>query len=150
KGQIDKLEQVITEDFDMIMSGSKSARIAEHRERLTRLLLRCESMDPRSGLRYLDLFAKEPDLGPRLAQIAAPTLILHGRYDSVVGIETAQFLRAAIPSVRYVELPDSGHFVCFTDPDDVTGELADFLTSANKPETGRVGDRGQKHREAGN
>jgi pimeloyl-ACP methyl ester carboxylesterase len=127
KGQIDKLEQVIAEDFDMILSGSGSARIVEERERLTELLLRCESMDPHTGLRYLDLFAKEPELTPRLGEIKAPTLILQGRHDSVVGVKTGHFLHGAIPYARYVELPESGHFICFTDPDAVNRELAASL-----------------------
>jgi acyl transferase domain-containing protein/tryptophanase/pimeloyl-ACP methyl ester carboxylesterase len=139
KGQIDKLEQVIAEDFDSILSGGESAGIAQDRERLTQLLLRCESMDPRTGMRYLDLFVKEPDLAPRLAEIDAPTLILQGRYDSVVGVQTGLFLRAAIRGARYVELPGSGHFVCFTDADAVNRELALFLREAEGiPEKGRL------------
>jgi len=127
KGQIDRLEQVVAEDFDAIVSGSGSQRVAEERERLTRLLLRCESMDPQTGLRYLDLFAKEPELAPRLAQIATPTLILQGRYDTVVGVKTGHFLHGAIPNARYVELQASGHFVCVTDADAVNREMATFL-----------------------
>jgi pimeloyl-ACP methyl ester carboxylesterase/aryl carrier-like protein len=127
KGQIDKLEQVVNEDFDMIVKGSGSMRIAEERERLTKLLLRCESMDPQTGLRYLDLFVKEPELTPRLGQIQAPTLILQGRHDSVVGVKTGHLLHGAIPNARYVELPASGHFVCFTDADIVNRTMAEFL-----------------------
>lgn len=127
KGQIDRLEQVVAEDFDAIVAGSGSSRIAEERERMTQLLLRCESMDSQTGLRYLDLFAKEPDLAPRLGQIAAPTLILQGRYDTVVEVTTGQLLHRAIPNARYVELPASGHFVCITDADAVNREMSAFL-----------------------
>jgi tryptophanase/pimeloyl-ACP methyl ester carboxylesterase len=127
KGQIDKLEQVIAEDFDMIIAGSGSTRIDEEREHLTRLLLRCESMDPHTGLRYLDLFAREPELTTRLGEIKVPTLVLQGRHDSVVGVKTGHFLHGAIPNARYVELPESGHFICFTDPQAVNRELAAFL-----------------------
>jgi tryptophanase/pimeloyl-ACP methyl ester carboxylesterase len=127
KGQIDKLEQVISEDFDMIRSGNGSNSIDKDRKRLTELLLRCESMDPHTGLRYLDLFSKEPDLSTRLAEIKVPTLVLQGRYDSVVGAKTGHFLHGVIPNARYVELPGSGHFVCFTDPEAVSRELEEFL-----------------------
>ncbi|HEY2577794.1 MAG TPA: SDR family NAD(P)-dependent oxidoreductase [Streptosporangiaceae bacterium] len=127
KGRIDKLDQVIAEDFDMIISGTGSKAVAERRADITEALLRCESMDPHTGLRYLDLFAKEPDLTHRLAGIPVPTLIVHGRHDSVVGVKTGHFLHGAIPDARYVELPESGHFVCFTDAEAVNRELAAFL-----------------------
>jgi tryptophanase/pimeloyl-ACP methyl ester carboxylesterase len=127
KGQIDKLEQVIAEDFDMIIAGTGSARIKAEREHLTRLLLRCESMDPQTGLRYLDLFAKEPELTGRVGEIKVPTLVLQGRYDSVVGVKTGHFLHGAIRNARYFELPESGHFICFTDSHEVNRQLAAFL-----------------------
>ncbi|HEX8106442.1 MAG TPA: alpha/beta fold hydrolase, partial [Kofleriaceae bacterium] len=145
KGQIDRLDQVIAEDFDAIAAGSELPRTAEERDRFTRFLLRCESMDPQTGLRYLDLFTKEPELAPRLGEIAAPTLILHGRHDSVVGVKTGHFLHGAIPDARYVELPRSGHFVCVTDADAVNRELAAFLDEVavtGRPErTRRAGSR---------
>jgi pimeloyl-ACP methyl ester carboxylesterase len=127
KGQIDRLEQVLAEDFDAILAGSGSARVAAERTHLTRFLLRCESMDPQTGLRYLDLFVKEPALAPRLGEIAAPTLIVQGRHDSVVGVATGAYLHRAIAGSRYLELPESGHFVCVTDADAVNDGLADHL-----------------------
>lgn len=111
----------------MTLAGSRSQRITQNREQLTQPLLRCESMDPLTGLRYLDLFVKEPELAPRLGEIRVPTLILQGRHDSVVGVKTGHFLHGAIPDSRYVELAESGHFVCFTDPDAVNHALAAFL-----------------------
>lgn len=137
KGQIDKLEQVVAEDFDSMLAGSRSVSVARERDRLTRLLLRCESMDGHTGLRYLDLFEKEPDLTPRLGEISVPTLILQGRHDSVVGVKTGHFLHGAIPDARYVELPESGHFLCFTDPEAVNRELVSFFEQAT-PQPGGV------------
>jgi acyl transferase domain-containing protein/tryptophanase/pimeloyl-ACP methyl ester carboxylesterase/NAD(P)-dependent dehydrogenase (short-subunit alcohol dehydrogenase family) len=137
KGQIDRLEQVIVEDFDLVVLGTREARIAKDRERLTRLLLRCESMDPRTGLHYLELFAKEPELTQRLREISVPTLILQGRYDSVVGHVTGRFLHKTIPGSRYLELPQSGHFICFTDPDAVNRALDAFLQEVGHTAAGR-------------
>ncbi|TMQ20281.1 MAG: alpha/beta fold hydrolase, partial [Deltaproteobacteria bacterium] len=145
KGQIDRLEQVIAEDFDAIATGSGVPCAVEDRDRFTQFLLRCESMDPQTGLGYLDLFAKEPALAPRLNEISAPTLILHGRHDSVVGVKTGHFLHGAIPDARYVDLPRSGHFVCVTDSDAVNAELAAFLdeivTTSRTERTRRAGSR---------
>jgi pimeloyl-ACP methyl ester carboxylesterase len=131
KGQIDRLEQVVAEDFDLIAAGGGAAG-DDVRERITALLLRCESMAPREGLRYIELFAKEPALTARLGEIAVPTLVIQGRHDSVVGVKTGHFLHGAVPDARYVELADSGHFVCFTEPDAVNAELADFLVTTDR------------------
>ena len=132
KGQIDRLEQVIAEDFDLIPGGGAAGAAAD-RERVTALLLRCESMDPREGLRYIDLFAQEAELTGRLGEIAVPTLVVQGRHDSVVGVKTGHFLHGAIPDARYVELSDSGHFLCMTEPDLVNRELTTFLLEHNSP-----------------
>jgi pimeloyl-ACP methyl ester carboxylesterase len=128
KGQIDKLDQVIAEDFAQIRAGTPDAPALRNEAETTARLLRCESMEPRTGLRYLDLFAREPALAPRLSEIQVPTLIVQGRHDSVVGIKTGHFLHGAIPNSTYVELPDSGHFVCWTDGERVNRELRAFLT----------------------
>jgi acyl transferase domain-containing protein/NAD(P)-dependent dehydrogenase (short-subunit alcohol dehydrogenase family)/pimeloyl-ACP methyl ester carboxylesterase/aryl carrier-like protein len=128
KGQIDRLEQVVAEDFDAIVAGCGSSRIIAERERMTQFLLLCESMDPQTGLRYLDLFANDPGLASRLGQIAAPTLILQGRYDTVVGVTTGKFLADAIPNAKYVELPESGHFICVSEPEAVVREMTTFFS----------------------
>ncbi len=138
KGRIDKLERVVAEDFDAILSATASPRIARHRERLAALLLKCESMDPRTGLLYLELFSKQPELTGQLKDIAAPTLVLQGRHDSVVGVKTGHFMHGAIPDSRYFELPESGHFICFTEPDAVNRELAAFIDGVEQENLQRV------------
>jgi pimeloyl-ACP methyl ester carboxylesterase len=59
------------------------------------------------------LIAEEPASAPpfRLADIAAPTLVLHGTDDPVFPIEHGRALAAAIPGARLVELPGMGHEV---------------------------------------
>lgn len=126
-GAVNRLERVVAEDLDHIVAGSGSARIREQRDDLEAALLRCESMDPRIGLRYLDVFAAEPDLLGRLPGISVPTLIVQGRHDSVIPLKTAHLLHGLIPDARYVEIPDAGHFPCVTHPEEVNHALAGFL-----------------------
>ncbi|MBM7494186.1 acyl transferase domain-containing protein/enoyl-CoA hydratase/carnithine racemase/pimeloyl-ACP methyl ester carboxylesterase/tryptophanase/acyl carrier protein [Micromonospora luteifusca] len=131
KGRIDKLAEVLAEDFGAINDGGGRIDPATAAE-LTALLLRCESMDPKTGLKYLSLFT-EQDLSGRLPDISVPTLVVQGRHDSVVGVKTGHFMHGAIPDARYVELPNSGHFVCFTDAERVNEELTGFLIGATTP-----------------
>jgi pimeloyl-ACP methyl ester carboxylesterase len=126
-GEVNKLERVVEEDFDRLIAETGSKRMRMERERLTDLLVRCKSMNPQTGLRYLDLFAGQPDLLSRLARIAVPALIVQGRHDSVIPLKTAHVLHGAIPDSRYVEIPDAAHFACMTHPDEVNAALSAFL-----------------------
>jgi pimeloyl-ACP methyl ester carboxylesterase len=130
-GDIDKLEVVATQDFDQVIEGSGSKRLRKRRDGLMRLLLRAESMAPQVGLRYLDVFAERPDLGDRLAEIRARTLIIQGRHDTVILVKTAHLLHAMIPDSRYEEIPDAGHFPQLTSPDHVNRLICEFHDEQN-------------------
>jgi pimeloyl-ACP methyl ester carboxylesterase len=91
-------------------------------------------MNPRIGLRYLDLFAAEPDLRSRLADIAAPTLVVQGARDTVIPLKTAHLLHALIPDAQYVELADAGHFPSVTHAETVSRLLAQFVAGHRKGE----------------
>lgn len=54
--------------------------------------------------------AKTYDVRDRLAEIRAPTLILHGREDGRVPLERAEELHRGIPGSRLVVLEDCGHW----------------------------------------
>ena len=98
-GEINRLEAVAREDFDAVARGGGEPE-ALPREELERLLLRCESMDPRIGLRYLDVFAARPDLLTRLADVEAPALVVQGRHDTVIQLKTAHLLHGSIPDAE--------------------------------------------------
>ncbi|MGW0551020.1 SDR family NAD(P)-dependent oxidoreductase [Streptomyces altiplanensis] len=124
-GEVNRLSVVAAEDFD---------RMEEHRTiapgsraGLERLLLRCESMDPQTGLSYLDVFAAQPTLFARLPEITVPTLVLWGRHDTVIPLKAAHLLHGAIPDSRFAELTGAGHFPCLTHPEDVHRLLLPFL-----------------------
>ena len=122
-GEVNRLAVVAREDFDAVVAGSGSARVAAGRAEWERTLLRCESMDARTGLRYLDVFAARPSLRARLPEIDVPTLVVHGRHDTVIPLKTAHLLHGLIPDSEYVELPDAGHFPGLTDPDAVNAAI---------------------------
>ncbi|MGW7276804.1 alpha/beta fold hydrolase [Streptomyces sp. NPDC054844] len=125
-GEVNRLATVAAEDFDKL-ERSGSERIRRDRPDLEKLLLRCESMDAQTGLRYLDVFASQATLLERLPDIAVPTLIVHGHYDTVIPLKTAHLLHGAIPDARYAEIPDAGHFPGLTSAEEVHARLVPFL-----------------------
>jgi tryptophanase/pimeloyl-ACP methyl ester carboxylesterase len=126
-GEVNRLSVVAREDFDRVVGNG--GRLTVDRQELERTLLRCESMDPQLGLRYLDVFAAEPTLLARLPEIAVPTLIVQGRHDTVIPRKTAHLLHGAIPDASYVELSGAGHFPTLSHPDEVHAALVPFLAA---------------------
>ncbi|WP_435819302.1 alpha/beta fold hydrolase [Micromonospora tulbaghiae] len=132
-GEMNRLSVVAGEDFDTLMRHADPAEIEGTRQRLEDLLLRCESMDPQTGLRYLDEFTADPGLVPRLGEIRTPTLIVHGRHDTVVPVRTGHLLHGLIDTARYEEFADAGHFPSLTASRRFNDLLAHFLDQAGRP-----------------
>ncbi|MFD6505509.1 alpha/beta fold hydrolase [Streptomyces goshikiensis] len=127
-GEVNRLEVIVAEDMAAVAAATgDGARLPGRAAQL----LRCESMDAYVGLSYLDLFAGEPDLLRRLPELTGmPTAVIHGRLDSVVPLDTAHRLAAALPGARYEELADAGHFPCVTHADDVSRVLREVVAAA--------------------
>ncbi len=66
----------------------------------------------------------------RLAEVRAPTLVLHGGADVP---EEAQALAARIPGAHLVVLPGVGHLPWVERPDAANGAILSFLTEAGAP-----------------
>ncbi len=66
------------------------------------------------------------DWSARLPEVAAPALVLHGRYD-VAPLEMSRALADALPRGR-LEVLDAGHFPFVEDPEGLTRAVASFLT----------------------
>jgi putative sulfotransferase len=97
------------------------------------LLLRCESMATRFGVKYLSLFDAHPSLLGQLPDIEAPTLVLHGEKDTIVPVKRGQVLAGAIPRARLVPIEGAGHFPTLTHPVEVLAALGEFLAASNRP-----------------
>ncbi|HEX4954746.1 MAG TPA: SDR family NAD(P)-dependent oxidoreductase [Thermoanaerobaculia bacterium] len=127
-GPISPLVQVVTEDFDRLLAGTGSPRLAAERAAITELLLAAESMDPQTGLRYLDVFEGSPGLRERLPELTVPTLVIQGAQDSVIDLETTRQLLEGIPGARYLELAEAGHFPSLTHAEELNRALLAFIT----------------------
>ena len=69
------------------------------------------------------------DLRPRLREITAKTLILHGRYDPIP-LAASESLVLALPNARLVVFENSGHALYAEETDRFVRELNPFLPSA--------------------
>lgn len=66
------------------------------------------------------------DLTGLLPAVTAPTLVIGLTYDSLVPVEQAGAVHAALPHSEFAEL-DSGHAVLFEQPDIAVTRIRDFL-----------------------
>jgi 3-oxoadipate enol-lactonase len=83
---------------------------AQDPERFARWLLQCERAGLPSVLAQLGAIMRH-SAEDRLAQIAAPTLVITGTADRLVPPENSRRLVSAIPGARLLELNGAGH--CF-------------------------------------
>lgn len=63
----------------------------------------------------------------RLAEITAPTLLIHGRDDRCVSVETALFLASNIPDSRAHIISRCGHWAQLEHADEFNRLIADFV-----------------------
>jgi pimeloyl-ACP methyl ester carboxylesterase len=75
----------------------------------------------------------EIDVRAVAASIHVPTLVMHTRRDPVVRFEQAEWLAAAVPGARFVELHGQDHGPQFDCADQVIEEVREFLTGRREP-----------------
>uniref|UniRef100_UPI003BEF0529 SDR family NAD(P)-dependent oxidoreductase n=1 Tax=Burkholderia arboris TaxID=488730 RepID=UPI003BEF0529 len=141
RGEVNRLEVVAREDFDAL--DRAGVTLDRPRGEYERLLAECESMDPKIGLRYLDVFAARPSLLDAARALRVPALLIHGEHDTVIARAIAHEIDAAIPAARYVELDDAGHFPSLTSHACVNALIDAFVdtvatsTSSTPPDADR-------------
>lgn len=85
------------------------------------------------GVLYTDLSASaDYDASGCLAEVAADTLIVSGRFDRMVATEAAESLADGLAGVRRVVLPGAGHEPMLQQPTRFNRLLADFLGGDGK------------------
>jgi pimeloyl-ACP methyl ester carboxylesterase len=63
----------------------------------------------------------------RLAQIAAPTLVIHGEHDRLVAPGNGQLIAQRIPGAKLVMLPHASHIFTTDQPQAAHGAVLEFL-----------------------
>jgi pimeloyl-ACP methyl ester carboxylesterase len=69
------------------------------------------------------------DMGERLQQVQAPTLILHGERDLLVSPKSLAVLHEGILDSELIHLPGAGHLGFVTQPERVADEVLRFLAT---------------------
>ncbi|MBB1514050.1 alpha/beta hydrolase [Tessaracoccus sp. MC1627] len=70
---------------------------------------------------------------PAADRIVAPTLIVSGAHDSVLGIDDARGLAATIPRATWIEYEDTGHVVIWEQPERLSADILEFAQHACPP-----------------
>jgi len=65
----------------------------------------------------------------RIAQISAPTLVIHGENDKLVPPENGRLITARIPGAKLVIVPSASHIFTTDQPDLAHAAILDFLGS---------------------
>ncbi|WDM44354.1 alpha/beta hydrolase [Microbacterium luteolum] len=65
--------------------------------------------------------------GARTAELAVPTLVIHGGADRVLPADNGRAIARMLPDARYRELPDAGHLLHLEAPDVIATEVRRFV-----------------------
>jgi pimeloyl-ACP methyl ester carboxylesterase len=82
------------------------------------------------------------DISGRIADIAAPALVLHGAADIPIRIPVARRYARLLPDARLVELAGCGHTPVCEQPDQVAALIGEFLDRRYRPAAGLPAGRG--------
>jgi len=83
----------------------------------------------------IDVWARDPGLFDRLAEISQPVLVAHGDQDRIVPVENAHILARLLPDATLRIFPGAGHGFLFQEPGRLGEAIAEFL--AEEPAPGR-------------
>ena len=119
--------------------GRRGAR-AEHaaRQALGAALARMErrAATPRAAHAYWQKAGVEADVRDLLADVKAPTLVIHAAGDLLVPVAQGRFVAQAISGARHIELAGGEHFFWFQDGDVVTQHVEEFVTGGRSRHVG--------------
>ena len=87
------------------------------------------SISPKEGLEMMEI-NMEIDLRNVLPLISVPTLLLHQTGDRLIPVAMSQYMAERIPGAKLVELPGEDHLWWFSNQDEVTDQLVEFVTGS--------------------
>jgi DNA-binding SARP family transcriptional activator/pimeloyl-ACP methyl ester carboxylesterase len=114
--------QMFTQTF---IPGGTAAEIEWFNE------LQRRTVSPENAARFMEAFAYI-DVRHRLAQVQAPTLVLHSRGDQRIPLDRGRELATGIPGARFVSLESRNHLILEHEPafDSWVSETFRFLSEA--------------------
>jgi 3-oxoadipate enol-lactonase len=109
-----------------VLSHPFRARHPERVREIERIVAQTPSS--RLGLLRHALAGLMHDPGERIREISAPTLVLAGARDHLLGIEPPRELAAQISGAKFALIEDAGHDLTLEQPAQTAGALSAFLT----------------------
>lgn len=86
---------------------------------------------PENFMRQLQAIMTWQGTFPRLSNIKAPTLVLHGKNDQLIPSANGRILADAIPNAQFVELEDASHIYTTDQPEKSVEVILEFIESSN-------------------
>lgn len=128
RGRVDELRELGPEDFAVrraprLVSPGADPLVAD-RVRATMATVRVP------GYRAAAQFMAAANTGPRLAEVACPTLVIVGEDDVVTGVPESQLLAESIPGAELAIIPGAGHAAITEKPAAFADLVEPFLTGA--------------------
>ena len=120
----------------LVLIGAVSYPVAAFRlvsNPVVKLLLPAVALGGKAALRKAGTMLFPPDLaalGTRYPEIAAPTLLLWGRQDELIGLGDGQKLEAALPNAALEIVESCGHIPHEERPTEAVPKIAAFLAAA--------------------
>ncbi|MBX6420394.1 MAG: alpha/beta hydrolase [Nevskia sp.] len=82
---------------------------------------------PHNLMACFETLVGRDDLSPRLGEIQAPTLVIHGEADIAITLDRARDMAARLPHAEWVTIPGAGHASNLTHPAPVNAAIERFL-----------------------
>ncbi|MEY1673498.1 alpha/beta fold hydrolase [Gordonia sp. ABKF26] len=108
----DRADALTAPDCDPAVTAEVRATMAEVRE---------------PGFAAAARYMATTDLGPDLARLARPALVLVGERDTITGVDESRLLADQIPGAQLRIVPDAGHAAIQEQPDVVADHVLDFV-----------------------
>lgn len=86
-----------------------------------------QRQNPIGVMGALQAMAERPDSHSVLAALTVPVVIVHGLEDTLVSVDRAREMKAALPSALLTELPGVGHSPSYEAPEQTASALKNLL-----------------------
>lgn len=119
----DGWNETLLESVAMTMFGdSASPAVRQH------WIKRWEAQPTHAARESLFAVTRREDVTPRLSEITAPAIVIHGEEDVAINMESAEELAQRLPNlVEFVKIPRAGHCAPVEQPEAVTEAIERFL-----------------------
>ncbi len=119
------IEQVKRQGISAVLGMAETLTADPRHAPVLRQIL--QRQQPAGVVGALQAMAERPDSSSTLSALTIPVVIVHGLKDTLIPVECAREMKAALPTALLVELPDMGHSPPFEAPEQTAAALNQLL-----------------------